>query len=482
MNLKRITLRITANSMSIICLILLYSIIGMVMVFCGNYASVLVLLFSIAMSVIVFCVVEKSDHQEAVVVIILLITAFQNIFMSLFLEYISSDEISFLIVINYLFACVIFAMLFFTKHSLIKEKYIRKNLIIFFMLVIYSLFLLVMRKTSVVAFFASFRNITCPIMFFIIGLYISDKADLNKLSDIILKLSLVILAIGIVELFVYKDMWLDLNIGELWNRKGIFYNVSTGRPYNHYSAEIIFGASRRRMVSTFAEPVNLGTFFLLCYFFAFLKKKRLYMLTSVIGCIMTISKGTLLGILLLVVIWSFYHLNKKSFVFISAVFLTIFIVLYFEISSAGNSINVHINGFIASIQEMIKNPIGVGLGNAGVYGQLTNEYAKSQIQESGIGVVIAQLGAVGLIIYILFFLHQYKAIHMSRHLIDNRTLIFSYSMIFSYILLIIFSESALGPNASAGFMIVIGILCQRSFRAVSDNLTERQNKNEQSGS
>lgn len=472
MNLGRLTLRITANGLSAMCLILLYSLIGIVIIFGGNYTSVLVLFFTAVMSVVIFCIIEKSNHQEAVIIILLLITAFQNVFMALFLDYISSDEISFLVIINYLFTCIIFIMLVLTKRNLFREKYVNKSLVIILVLVIYSLFLLAIHKTSITAFFASFRNITCPLIYYEIGLYISEKADLNRLTDIVLKLSLIIFILGLIELFVYKDMWLDLNISELWDKKGIYYDILTGRPYNHYSAEIIFGAARRRMVSTFAEPVNLGTFFLLCFFLAFWKRKKLYMLTSVIGCVMTISKGALLGILLLGLVWSFYHLNKKSFIMGLAAFCVLFVAIYFGISSAGDSMSTHINGFISSLESILENPMGVGIGNAGVYGNLINVYTKNQVQESGLGVVIGQLGIIGLVIYALFFFYQYKAIHMSRYVLDERMLIFSYSMIFAYILLIIFSESALGPNASAGFMIIIGVLCQRSLGAAADNLSD----------
>jgi hypothetical protein len=194
---------------------------------------------------------------------------------------------------------------------------------------------------------------------------------------------------------------------------------------------------------------------------AWWKNKKYHMLLSFVGCVMAISKGALLGILLLGVVWSYYHFSKKSFALISVVFAGLFLASYFSIGAAGQSMAVHILGFTNSLKSIITNPLGAGVGNSGVYGNLMHASKVSEIEESGLGVVIGQLGIVGLILYVTFFINQFNAIHKYKDSTDNRTLIFCYSMIFTYILLIVFSESALGPNACAGFMTVIGIMCQR---------------------
>lgn len=400
---------------------------------------------------------KKIDLSMCIAVPII-ITCFQNVLLGLIAYEISSLEMNFLIILNYWYMCILFAIMLFRK----KNNFAKKIMLLFFVLVLYSLVMFVLNPTSVNGFFASFRNVTGPIMFLLVGIIIGDRININLFSKIIFTVFLIVFIFGLYERFIDGDFWIRYNIGEIWNKKGIYINIFTNKPYNHYSAEMINGQPLRRMVSTFAEPVNLGTFYLFVTLLAWWYRKYCFMFMAMLGCLLTVSKGALMGILMFFVIWCYFRLEKNSFRCISFILIIGFLGVGYKINQMGDSMAVHIKGLLVSFESLYKNPIGIGLGNAGVYGNLFALSDKSEVQESGLGVIIAQLGIIGFGIYVLVF-GNILSILKERSEVSKHNKIFIYSLVFDVIFLIIFSESVLSPNSCIIFMTTIGVIVNKIY-------------------
>lgn len=410
-----------------------------------------------------YLVISKCNTKDysPLIVVPIIITSFQNVFLAVNIEKISKEQMPYLVIVNYVYGCILLLLLIVTKFRKINSNQ-KKMLFQAGILVLLSIVLYVIKPSSSTAFFSSFRNLTCPVFFTIIGMLVAEKIDFNSLLSFLFTLACILLAVGIYERFFNQNFWIDLSIGELWNKKGIYYNELTGKPYNHYSAETIAGKQMLRMVSSFAEPVNLGSYFVLVFLLAKWRDNKIMMWVSIVGCILTISKGALMSVILLYFVISFYKFSRKTFLVISSGITLLVVFFFFIINNAGGSMAIHIWGFLSAVENIIDNPIGSGVGNVGVYGFLLNvvsETEKTQIQESGLGVIIGQLGIAGLICYIYFFVLQYKMIHSNKYQLLTKDKILAYSLLFSFFLLITFSESALGPNTSAIYAMVIGIVC-----------------------
>lgn len=113
----------------------------------------------------------------------------------------------------------------------------------------------------------------------------------------------------------------------------------------------------------------------------------------------------------------------------------------------------HIGGFISSLKLLITNPAGLGIGNVGVLsGLFSSNLSNTDVIETGIGVIIAELGWIGLICYTVFFVYLYKVPHKWNGNNIKRKILY-YTILFSFILNALFNEVALSPNSCALYFI-----------------------------
>lgn len=448
----------------------LYFVIYGMLAVKNNSLAVWICLLTAIFCLFLYLTIFKYMPKDvgALIIVPIVITSFQNIFLGIYIDLITPSQIPYIIIINYLYGCIILLVLLVINSKRLNTIQIEIGVILLG-LVLLSIILYFNKPSSTNAFFSSFRNFTCPIIYFWIGLLLAEKVDFHRMLNFLFILTFIIFIFGLIERFLYQNFWIDLNIGELWNKKGIYYNHLTGKPYNHYSAERIAGKNILRMVSSFGEPVNLGTYFALIVHLSWWKKNKPIMILSLIGCVLTVSKGALMSILILGIVLSYYKFSKRSFYIIAGGFAILVAFVYSSINSAGGSMAVHINGLISAITQIFQNPLGSGVGNAGVYGSLYAVSEMNQIQESGLGVIIGQLGIIGLVGYFMFFHVQYKIIHDNEEQIKRHDKILAYTLIFSYALLMFFSESALGPNASALYLAVIGVICGKLHKTGMKN-------------
>jgi hypothetical protein len=191
---------------------------------------------------------------------------------------------------------------------------------------------------------------------------------------------------------------------------------------------------------------------------AWFRRRKWLMLASVAAIFLAVSKGALLGLLVFAVIWSFYRADRGFFLIASAVSLLFgggFVVYSWFHST--KSLFGHVLGFVSALRVLVSHPWGYGLGNIGTLAAQFSTTPRVQpgIRESGLGMVIGQLGVVGLLLYASLF----RLILRRVALLPPRERVLGFSLFVGIVLNILFNEVALSPNSCAGHFLTLGMLC-----------------------
>lgn len=394
------------------------------------------------------------------------ISATQNLYLGIVAPYSTDLQIQMMVITNFLFSMAILLILLVRTPFRLNQSLYKWNVVILTVLVLYSLGTMVLFHANVTSGIASLRNIITPPLFLIIGLMASSNLYLKRFLKYISYIALFVVLFGIVERYLLRDIWVYFNLADLWSKKGIPINPVTNLPANFYSSEMVNGQQLRRMVSSFADPVNLGTFLFFGFIAAWFLKKRILSVLLLASIFMAVSKGAMLGLLVFAVIWSYYKLSKTAFTAVltgSGLVGVAFIV--YSLTNSTMSMLAHVNGFTASLKEMVIHPLGRGLGNIGVLAGLYGTNAESDITETGLGMVIGQLGVIGFVLYIAFFIYAFKQCNRIQ---EKHEIILAKSLLLSIILNITFNEVALSPNSSAVYFMAIGVLLGRWYSKTKD--------------
>lgn len=417
----------------------------------GNMAALIYFLFIVCfISIKIF----KGYELSGCIIIPIGLSVFQNLILGFFCPRLSSVSIQILTVTNFTISCIIAIELLFLNYR--KINTIEKKVIICMILIIlYSVISIVLfSHINVMSSISSLRNIISIFLFFVIGTLSKDRVNIEKLEKTLLIIGFICIMVGFYEKFYCNDLWKKLNITELWTKKGI-HTQQTGLPTNFYSSEKINGHRIRRMTSTFADPVNLGAFLFAIFIISWHQKHIKLALISLIAIVLTVSKGALLGILIFFCVYT-WTINKKYFLYIILFSLSIgFSFLIYAYKTSANSVFIHIKGMTASFSSLIHKPLGNGLGSIGVLAkQFSNLSANQKITETGLGMLIGQLGIIGLLIYIFYI----KEIFVNIFKIEKKNdLIFCFTLLLSIIFNIVFNEVALSPNSCAIYLLLIGL-------------------------
>lgn len=389
------------------------------------------------------------------------ISAVQNIYLGLGANHLNtlSLQVALTINIGYIWMVIVFLIL---RSIRLEKKYSWLiGLIIIVLLQAAVLFLIY--PTTIASFLSSLRNILAPLTILLFSLYFSRFANrytVFKYFDFIIVL---VLIFCITEYFIGNKFWVSLNIAKLWNLKGM--NIGFREvPGNFYSSEMIAGHQLRRMASSFADPVNLGTFLFTGFVLSWYQRKKILSALILIACVLTVSKGALLEILIFIIIYSFVMDKKKIIAPVAFIGAFIFAMMFYNYSqtNSSGSMNAHINGFISSLKIPFRYPFGMGVGNVGVLASKLGSFRALDVGvfETGIGMVLGQLGFIGLVIYIIFF---YKLIKHGKQLDDKRDKILWYSLILGILANAIFNEVALSPNSCGMHFILLGLINNKHF-------------------
>ena len=211
----------------------------------------------------------------------------------------------------------------------------------------------------------------------------------------------------------------------------------------------------RRMASTFADPVNLGAFLLAVFLVSWHRGKGIICVLMAIGMLLTVSKGAWLGMSVFFCVYAYFYWPKPAFYMMLGVSGLIgFVFLIYAYKTSANSVFLHISGLTAAFRGLIKHPLGSGLGSNSVLAkQFSGFSSNAEVTETGLGMVISQLGIFGLIIYVVYFK---KLIDTSLHIENKKDAVLVLSLLLSVILNIFFNEVALSPNTCAVYFLITG--------------------------
>lgn len=417
----------------------------------------IIIAFLVFILVCILILAELSSNYELSIVlsIPIMLSVFQNVYLGLFSPQLPSAIIQMLTVLNFLLACIIFGYLFINDKKRDGKRRKFENLMV--TLIVYSIISIIfLEKYNILSIISSFRNIISIFLFFFIGFLGNKKLELRKFENIILFIGLVVIFVGIYDVFANGTLWKNLNITDLWTKKGIRVQPS-GLPTNFYSSETINGERIRRMASTFADPVHLGAFLFAVYCIAWHRNKKIIAALMIIGTVMTVSKGAWLGLLIFICVYAYYSFPKSVFLcFMGFSGLVGVAFLIYAFRTSANSVFLHISGLVAAFKGLAKNPFGSGIGSNGVLAKQFSGFSINEnVTETGLGMVMVQLGIVGLVIYVSYFIYLIK---LCRCITDKRDAIFSLSLLLSIIANIFFNEVALSPNTCAVYFIIIGYI------------------------
>lgn len=420
----------------------------------------------IILSIILSDKIVTSNSNEVNILLIfpVFLSAVQNLYLGLAANHLTLFELQILLTLNVTFAFVLAFK--YSIYQILSKKY-NWCLLCIVVIVIYSLIELFFIPVPIVAFMASLRNILAPFIFYLFGLVLGEYTSLVKFEKYIIAIVIFVISFGFIEYMTGGNIWKVFNISKLWYLKGIEKDLE-GFPDNWYASEVILGhENMKRMVSSFADPVNLGTFLfaavMICWYF----KKYVLMVLALVCCALTISKGALLGLLIFSVIFAFY-VDKRKILFSIVSFVGLVIGISLLKYGAGSSIGIHLRMFVNSLMIPLSYPFGLGVGEIGVLANVvTGGGADLYIGETGIGVVIGELGVFGIFIYGFLF---YKMLNIPWHF-DTRTKIFLYSLILAVFSNALFNEVALSPNSCGVYFMIMGITFsnRNSYMLIGEN-------------
>lgn len=381
----------------------------------------------------------------------LIVSASQNIYLGVIAPYTDSFHVQLALMTHITYATLLLLSYFFVRergpiHPLLSQ------------LIIVAIGICLFAAVSVVAFHASIlgmitsaRNMLSPFLFLMLGLLLAERVRLATFLTLVAMLAWATIAFGFVEYLSVKSVWSALNIDQLWIKKGIPNLAEWGMPANFVSSEKFFGEQVRRMVSSYADPVNFGTVLFLFFMVAWYTRRWALVVACLIATALAISKGAVLGLLIFVMVRMWHSGNRALFAFGVAVSCVAGAgVVGYTLTHSTQSLATHVQGLWAAIMSLPEHPFGRGLGGVGVLAK-----DRTDLRESGLGLIIGQLGVLAFVLFGTFFYGIWRWI---SRLADQRTAVFARSMFLGLFANIAFNEVALSPNSSAGYFVLLGLL------------------------
>lgn len=409
----------------------------------------LCLMFIVYLTVLGSNAVRKKNEKlvSELLVFPIFLSCVQNLYLALAADKLQSFELQIILTLN-----IIIAFMLPTFKLLIARniKQYSDLVLAIIAIAIIAFVSLLISNVPITSFVSCLRNILAPFIYLYYGLTFGEDANYKAFKKYILVLITFVIIFGFLEYFTGYKIWDFLEIAKLWNLKGI---VTNKYPSNWYSSEVIFGrAYVRRMVSAFADPVNLGTFLFAAFMICWYYKKYLLMCLTFVCCILTISKGALLGFLIFGVVFMWFK-DRTKLTTIVAVSFGLVVGISLMRYGANSSAGLHLTMFMRALKVPFSYPFGMGVGSTGVLANVTGGNSDLAIMETGIGVVIAQLGIVGIVAYVYLF---FKSCSIPKKF-SNRDKLFLYTLIFSIFANAMFNEVALSPNSCGIYFLILGI-------------------------
>ena len=386
------------------------------------------------------------------IVVPLLISAIQNVYLGLLAPHMLSLFVQLALLTHFVFSIVLLIAYYFARERAPTHPLLPQLLFAALGIVLFAAVSVLAMKTSMVAMVSSARNMLSPFLFLMVGLVFAERVRLQTFLTLVALLTWTTIVFGFVEYFGSRTVWQALNIDTLWIKKGIPNLAAWGMPANFVSSERFFGEQIRRMVSSYADPVNFGTVLYLFFLVAWFTRRRLLLVMCLLAIALCISKGAMLGLLLFVIVLTWHTGNRALFA--AGALLAVVLgggVVAYTMTHSTQSLATHVGGLVAAIITLPEHPFGRGLGGVGVLA----EGDSGELRESGLGLIIGQMGVLAFITFGALFYGLWRWV---LRITDRRERIFAQSAYLGIFFNIAFNEVALSPNSSAGYFLLLGLL------------------------
>jgi len=322
------------------------------------------------------------------------------------------------------------------------------------------------------------RNFTLFFFIYLLGkVSVKNERSMQDFLNFIFALSLVLCIFGFIERFVLKeDFWLNtVNIWRIDQAKSLkFKEGSLPGVFTTDFLKLRF----MRLASTFGEPVNASYFFSFTTIAALMSRKKLLAAINCLALFLTLGKGGILIFLLASAsIFCAEILTKKRFTFKKAMMVLASFIpfIYLYAKNFGGSVLRHISGLSYGMNNLMRHPLGHGLGVGGNWGSIFDAEQWRRIKsisgaESLIGTVSYQMGVIGLIVYICFFgaaiayfFNRYRLFLSKKDTYLARSNLFVAVTMMGIFLVSFFQENTFGPQAGGIFFVFMGIVVQTNY-------------------
>lgn len=390
------------------------------------------------------------------------VSAFQNVYLAPLATQMEATELQTIILWNVFYAIALLIALLMSGTKDAGDRVFRRSIMMITVIFIYGFVLAAIRGNDFSAAAASLRNIISPMLFLSLGILARARVNIYRYARGFVWLGALVIVVAFVE-YTVPSFWQTMGLRDLWTLKGIRVQESTGLPLNFYASEqLIPGQYIRRMAGPFADPVNFGTYLFCLAVFSWFIRSKLILFASTLSALLTISKGALVGGLTFVAVWAKWNRSRFEFVLSSAIVVvfSLFFLSFSQTNSTGSTA-AHIGGLLQAIIQLPSNPLGKGLGGTGVLSAVVSQSSEvnNSIVETGLGMVIGQLGIIGIAVYVVFFATILK---MALRVTDGRVKILAMTLCLAFLLNSAFNEVALSPNSSAPFFFMIGLVTSLS--------------------
>lgn len=403
------------------------------------------------------CGLMFSSQRDisGVVLIPLWISATQNLYLGAVAETAEALSIQVSLLAHIVYAVGLVLVFGFVLKANIKDPLVKVSAAVALALLLFGVVSVAVLNAPMVAMVTSARNMITPAIFLLLGLLATQQIRQDYFLRIVMALAWLTIAFGLVEYALSEWVWNLFNIDTLWIKKGIPNLAHWGLPANFVSSERIFGEQIRRMASSYADPVNFGTVLFFFFMVAWFSRRWLLSFFCLLAIGLAISKGALLGLLIFLTVWAYYFGSRFLFVCgaLVATALGAAMVGYTLLHST-QSLLTHVQGLAAAITSLPAHPFGRGLGGVGVLAEGSDD-----IRESGLGLIIGQLGLLAFVVFGTFFVAIAKRL---PGVIDLRERVLVASLFYAIFFNIAFNEVALSPNSCAGYFLLLGIVLGRS--------------------
>jgi hypothetical protein len=309
---------------------------------------------------------------------------------------------------------------------------------------------------------------------------VQKKQNFDMIVGIMLVVGLLLSMVSIIELFNSR-VWIDyFQLDSLLQYKG---------PTGEYTD--FLGYSVRRLFTGIGTPINASFIFSLLFLLAF--SMRRYWLAGLFGlqAFLTFVKAGLLVAFVGMFLFIFRRQIEKGrswkrAAIISVLPFLLLTIAYFRVVGAtasqftatgwqggySNSAVGHVQGLLGGFRGVFRAPLGRGLGTSGNMNEVGADINSSDSQidyadryaggaESGVGVILYQLGLLGLVFLSAWYFRRMQELFSAfRHLMHTYPMYAGLALAalgacLGDVLAQIFSESALVPQ-TAGVIFMFG--------------------------